>query len=68
MSRVVDMEREASQNLRSVEKMPTKDRVMNRVAEMARGASDTDGLWERNAHEGQIDEQSSRDGKGSMSN
>jgi hypothetical protein len=44
----------------------TKDRVMSRAVEMAREASETHGLGKRVAEKGHGDEQSSRDGKGSV--
>jgi hypothetical protein len=46
--------------------MPGKDRVISRAGEMAREASETYELVTRNNDKGQGDEQSSRDGKGSV--
>jgi hypothetical protein len=46
--------------------MPTKDRAMSRAAEMEREASETHVLVKQNAGKGQVDEQSSRDRKGSV--
>jgi hypothetical protein len=46
--------------------MRTKDRLMSRAAVIAREASETHALVKTNADEGQGDEQSRRDDKGSV--
>jgi hypothetical protein len=46
--------------------MTGEDRVMRRAAEMARETGETHALVKKNAEEGQGDEQSRRDGKGSV--
>jgi hypothetical protein len=46
--------------------MPATNRVMSRAAEVPREASETHALVKKNANGGEDDEQSSRDGKGSV--